>query len=166
MSTNAIALSRMLTAERPFLVRWIARIVGEPAAEDVAQNLYMRVQRVEDSPPILNMRAYLLRLAANEAWDKGRELARQRRLQEQANAILWGADTPPTIDRVLIAREALDRVLEAADQLSEPTRTIFWLNRIQGMAQRDIAVQLGVSRTTVEKHIRRAMKLLSEARDV
>lgn len=165
MPTNAIALSRLLTTERLSLMRWVARIVGEPAAEDVAQSLYLRVQRVEDHPPIANKRAYLFQLAANEAWDQGREQARQRKIKAEADAILWGTDSPPSVDRVLIAREELDRVLEAADGLSEPTRTIFWLNRIQGVPQRDIAAQLGVSRTTVEKHIRRAMALLGDARD-
>ena len=165
MSNNAAALSRLLTAERPSLVRWVARIVGEPAAEDVAQSLYMRVQRVEDHPPIANKRAYLFQLAANEAWDQGRELARQRKIQAEVDAILWGADSPPSVDRVLIAREELARVLDAADGLSEPARTIFWLNRIKGVPQRDIATQLGLSRTTVEKHIRRAMALLGDARD-
>lgn len=165
MPTNALALSRLLAAERPSLVRWVARIVGEPAAEDVTQSLYLRVQRVEDHPPIDNKRAYLFQLAANEAWDQGREQARQRKIQAEADAILWGTDGPPAVDRVMIAREELARVLDAADGLSEPTRTIFWLNRIKNVPQRDIAKQLGVSRTTVEKHIRRAMALLSDARD-
>lgn len=165
MPSNALALTRLLAAERSSLLRWIARIVGEPAAEDVTQSLYLRVQRVEDRPPIANKRAYLFQLAANEAWDQGRKLARQRRIQAEADAILWGAECPPAVDRVLIAREELARVMEAADRLSEPARTIFWLNRIQGLPQRDIAEQLGVSRTTVEKHIRRAMALLSDARD-
>lgn len=165
MSTNAVALSRLLAVERPSLVRWVARIVGDTAAEDVAQSLYMRVQRLADDPPIANKRAYLFQLAANEAWDQGRAQARQRKIQAEANAILWGADSPPAVDRLLIAREELARVLDAADGLSEPARTIFWLNRIKGVPQRDIAKRLGVSRTTVEKHVRRAMALLSDARD-
>jgi RNA polymerase sigma-70 factor (ECF subfamily) len=39
--------------------------VGEPAAEDVAQSLYLRALRVEDDPSIVNKRSFLFRLARN-----------------------------------------------------------------------------------------------------
>lgn len=165
MSTNALSLSDLLVTERPSLLRLLGRMLDPVAAEDAAQTLWLRIQKVEEDPPILNKRAYLFQLAANVAWDHGRELARRRRLQAEADAILWGDETEPSVDRALIAREELARVAEAAGQLGEPTRTIFWLNRIQHIPQRDIARELGVSRTTVEKHMRRAMALLSEARD-
>lgn len=69
MPTNAVFLSSLLTTERSALVRWVARIVGEPAAEDIAQSLYLRVQRVQDHPPIVNKRSFLFRLAHNLAID-------------------------------------------------------------------------------------------------
>lgn len=65
MPTNAIALSRLLIAERSSLVRWVMRIVGsELVAGDVAQSLYLRVQTVEDHPPIITERSFLFRLAS------------------------------------------------------------------------------------------------------
>ncbi|PZR86803.1 MAG: hypothetical protein DI537_27790 [Stutzerimonas stutzeri] len=66
MSTNAVALMRLLLNERPSLLRLAQRIVGTaPAAEDVTQSLWLRIQRVEDDPPIANKRAYLNKLATN-----------------------------------------------------------------------------------------------------
>jgi len=77
MTTNALALTRLLIRERPSLLRLARRIVGSaPAAEDVTQTLWLRVQRIEDDPPILHKRAYLYRLATNLATDQLR--ARRR----------------------------------------------------------------------------------------
>lgn len=165
MSTNAHALSCLLLSERPSLLRLLGRRLDSALAEDALQTLWLRIQRVDDHSPIEDKRAFLFRLAANVAWDQGRELARRRRLQAEAHHILWGDDDAPEADRVLIAQEELTRVMAAADALGEPARTIFWLNRIKGIPQRDIAKKLGVSRTTVEKHMRRAMARLSAARE-
>jgi RNA polymerase sigma-70 factor (ECF subfamily) len=133
--------------------------------EDAAQTLWLRVQKVEDDPPIRDKRSYLFALAANVAWDHGREQARRRKIQAEAEAILWGPEPGASPDTVMIARDELARVLKAADDLSEPARTIFWLNRIEEVPQREIATRLGVSRTTVEKHIRRALSILGDARN-
>jgi RNA polymerase sigma-70 factor (ECF subfamily) len=165
MSTNALDLSRLLQSERPSLLRILSRVLDRSMVDDALQTLWLRVQKVEDDPPINDKRSYLFALAANVAWDQGRELARRRRIQAQADAILWGAERDPSAETMVIARDELQRVLEAAEQLSEPTRTIFWLNRMEGLPQRDIAVRLGVSRTTVEKHIRRALSILGDARN-
>jgi hypothetical protein len=67
----------------------------------------------------------------------------------------WSAD----------AARVLERVRAAAQDLPEPTRTIFRLNRFEGLSQQSIARQLGVSTTTVENHIRRALDALAAARD-
>lgn len=165
MSMNALDLSRLLQSERPSLLRMLSRVLDRSLVEDAFQTLWLRVQKVEDDPPINDKRSYLFALAANVAWDQGRELARRRRIQAEANAILWGAERSPSAETMVIAQDELKRVLEAADALSEPTRTIFWLNRIEGIPQRDIAKRLGVSRTTVEKHVRRALAILGDARN-
>ena len=88
MPTNAVALSRLLLAERPSLLLLAQRIVGSlPAAEDVTQSLWFRVQRIEDDPPILNKRAYLFRLASNLATDRRRAEARYGELIDMTAAL-------------------------------------------------------------------------------
>ncbi len=61
-------------------------------------------------------------------------------------------------------QDELQRVLDAAGHLPEPTRTIFRLNRLQGLTQAEIARRLGVSVTTVENHVRTALQRLAWAR--
>lgn len=166
MPTNATALTRLLLTERLSLLRLAQRIVGTaPAAEDVTQALWLRVQRIEDDPPILNKRAYLYRLATNLAVDHASGEARRAEVHEEAQALLWGADHALAADRVAIANETLRRIEAAIGSLPEQTRRIFELHRYEGLTQRALADRLGISTTAVEKHMRRAMRVLAEARD-
>lgn len=166
MSTNATALTRLLLTERLSLVRLAQRIVGTaPAAEDVTQSLWFRIQRIGDDPPILNKRAYLYRLATNLAVDHVSNEARRATVHEEAQALLWGTDHALAADRVVIANEALRRIEIAISGLPEQTRRIFELHRYEGLTQRAVADRLGISTTTVEKHMRRAMQMLAKARD-
>jgi len=166
MPTNAIALTRLFLTERPSLMRLVQRIVGSAeTAEDVTQNLWLQVQRVNDDLPIANQRAYLYRLTANLATDHVRADSSRTTIQAKAQTYLWDELDRPSPEQEVIARDELARVLRAAEELPEPTKGIFRLHRFKGMAQAEVAAHYGVSTTTVEKHIRRAMAALRKARD-
>jgi RNA polymerase sigma-70 factor (ECF subfamily) len=109
------------------------------------------------------MGAFLFYLARCVALDQGRAEARRKRLQREIESIVWGVDYVLPVDQVAIAKDGLSRVLARAEALPEPTRTIFYLNRMENIPQRDVAKRLGVSRTTVEKHMRRALAALCAA---
>ena len=118
----------------------------------------VQARGVDDSQVIDNPRAYLYRLAANLATDHGRESTRRNRLL--ADHYLWGPDEVISTEEQAMAQDELQRVLDAAGHLPEPTRTIFRLNRLQGQTQAEIARRLGVSVTTVENHVRGALQRL------
>ncbi len=165
MSINATALSRLLLAERQSLLRQLSRLVGRDGAEDVAQKLWLKVQAVRDDPPILNKRAYLRRLAHNVAVDHIKSDRRKTAVAQHAEALLWGQDHEPGPDRIVESRETLQRVRDALAGLPEPTRTILHLTRMEGLTQRETAERVGVSSTTVENHLRRALHDLAQVRD-
>lgn len=87
---------------------------------------------VDSSRGIDNPRAYLYRLAINLATDHGRESTRRNRLL--AEHYLWQEDEQISTEEQVMAQDELQRVLDAAGHLPEPTRTIFHLNRLQGLA--------------------------------
>lgn len=147
-------------------MRLAQRIVGNITdAEDVTQGLWLRVQRVDDDPPIENKRAYLFRLATNLAADHIKAERRKLEVHEEARAWLWGTDYTLAADRVVIAQDTLRRIAVILANLPDQTRRIFHLHRFGGMTQRAIAEELGISTTAVEKHMRRAMSNLAAARD-
>ena len=60
-------------------------------------------------------------------------------------------------------RQALRRLSSALDQLPQRCREIVWLRRVEELSQRDVALRLGISEKTVEKHIAKGMRLLADA---
>ncbi|MCG2840134.1 RNA polymerase sigma factor [Sandaracinobacter sp. RS1-74] len=158
MSTNAIALSRLLLAERPLLLRLAQRIVGSmPAAEDVTQSLWFRVLRIEDDPPIVNKRAYLYRLATNLATDQARFDRRHAALFESGELPEIVPDGQPSAERSMLDRENLETVLAALDELPPRVREIFIMRKFDGMPVHEIAERLGLSRSSIAKMLQRAL---------
>lgn len=165
MPANAITLSRLLLAERHSLLRQARRLVGSDGAEDVAQKLWLKVQSVRDDPPIDNPMAYLRRLAHNVAVDHVKGDRRQATVAERAEALLWGVDYELGPERIIASRDMLERIRAAVSALPEPTRSILRLTRLEGLTQRETAQKVGVTTTTVENHLRRALALLARIRD-
>lgn len=163
MPTNAMALSRLLMCERPSLLRRMRQLVGTEGADDVAQKLWLKVQTVKDDPPIIDKKAYLHRLAHNVAFDHAREEQRRRDVHAEAAALLHEGMDGISGERIALARSELTQAQAAIAALPNRTRCIFLLSRIEGMTQREIADHLGVSRPTVEKHLRHAFDAVAAA---
>lgn len=159
MPTNAVALSRLLTAERSALVRWVSRIVGEPAAEDVAQSLYLRIQRVQDDPPIINKRSFLFRLAHNLAIDHARAERRRRDVFEDGVDASDADSAEPSAESRLLDREKLARIAAAVEAMPLRCRQVFVLIKLDGLSVAETADRLGVSQDMVRKHVRHALEI-------
>lgn len=165
MPTNSTALSRLLLAERTSLLRRVQRMVGRDGAEDVVQKLWLKIQAVRDDPPIENPRAYLNRLAHNVAVDHVQGDRRRQDVHAEAMALLHHGVDGISGERIVLARDELARVEGVIAALPAATREMFLLSRMEGMPQREIAARVGVSRPTVEKHLRRAFDAVTAALD-
>jgi RNA polymerase sigma factor (sigma-70 family) len=148
------------------LVRFLARRVKcIITAHDLAHDIFMKIHTLEGIAPVRNPRAYLFRMASNLAADHLRTEARHSALLHEAHGMLWQGVEEATPERRLIARQALAAVRGIIADLSPTSRTIFYLSRFEGKTQREIALELGISRTTVEKHMRKVLDRLAAARD-
>lgn len=132
-------------------------------SEDAIQDVFVRLVRRDGlSNDVENFDAYLFRTAANVAIDLGR-LLRTRRLgaHERYDETAHGeADYSP--HDVLEGREALGKLLTALEELPERSRHVFVLARLERMRQPEIARQLGVSLSTIEKDLAAAMAYLAQ----
>ena len=70
-------------------------------------------------------------------------------------------DTTPSAETVLLARERLERMSVCLGRLNDKTRAIFLAHRIDGMSYQQIARLHGLSVSSVEKHIAKAMLLIT-----
>lgn len=137
----------------------IARMTGRDDAEDLLHDAWVGIAErrvVADNPTAL-----LARAAANRGLDAYR---RERRSGTAVPVELAAGTIPddgPLQDEALIARARLDRVRAGMEQLSPRTRQIFLMHRLEGRRYREIAEELGISQSAVEKHIARAMTHLT-----
>jgi RNA polymerase sigma-70 factor (ECF subfamily) len=69
-------------------------------------------------------------------------------------------DDRPTVEEELIARERLAAVSAALARLPDRTSHIFRRFRIDGVPQNEIAAELGISVSAVEKHLQKAYHAL------
>ena len=133
-------------------------------ARDLTQEVYLRFARAGGDEAIDNPRALLFRIAANLATDHVRVEGRRAELLREAHDMLWEQADEISPERQILAKNELAAIEAALKLLPERTRRIFYLNRFEGVPQSDIAFRLGISRTSVEKHVRRAWGCVADAR--
>ena len=61
-------------------------------------------------------------------------------------------------DSVVDARQRLDRIIEAVNQLPPPAREAFRLHKLEGLSHAETAAAMNLSRSSVEKYIMTCLK--------
>lgn len=147
---------------RPALVRsFAARTGSRERAEDVVQDLYVRLQSLTEvaAAEVQNPVAFLYRIGGNLVLDGVRQgkrtAARDKAWTEEGGEIVGGvsiADQPSPEDAAW-ARLKLDQVSRALEDVAPRARQAFRLHRIDGLTHAQIAERLGVSTSSVEKYL-------------
>jgi len=152
---------------RDDLVRFLtARLGSAAAAEDLVQDLYVRLATIEMTETVDNPSAFLYRAAINLMLDRDRGERRSGRRdqawQDSRNLTVAGAAAAdePSPEQAAAARLALRRLVVAVETLPPKTRRAFTLHKFDGLSQVETAARLGVTRKTVEKQLATALKQL------
>lgn len=154
----ATPLETAFLAQRPRLARFLrARGAGEET-EDLLQELWLRLAAAPD-PQAAGGMAYMMRAADRLMIDRYRS-----RRQATAREAAWAEAQPgladnvapaPGPDRAIAARQQVALVEQALEEVGERPAAAFRRHRIDGLSQRAIAEELGVSLSTVESDLRR-----------
>jgi len=105
-----------------------------------------------------NVQAFLVRTAVNIAIDNYR---RERFFAGIASDVR-NSETAPLQDEIVAARASLKRAEEGLSRLNPRTREILLMHRLENMKYRDIAKQLAISESAVEKHIAKGTLFLGK----
>jgi RNA polymerase sigma factor (sigma-70 family) len=138
--------------------RVIARITrSRDLAEDLAQDVFLRVLAAEKKTLIENAKAYVFEAARNAA--RTERSKRSRRILEAVDDAIreQRIDAELSAEAVTIGRERLTLFCEAVTRLPPQCKTVFIMCKVQGRSYRDISRSLGISESTVEKHIGTAL---------
>jgi RNA polymerase sigma-70 factor (ECF subfamily) len=168
-------LSAVLAANRPQLVRFFTGRTGSVAeAEDIVQEIWLHISEPAPSStggPIANPLAYLHRVGMNIVLDRVRASGRRHRREAgyvDATTSIVGAETiddaPSAFDTV-VGRERIARLAAALSGPPEGAMRVFRRHRIDGASHAEIAEELGITRSAVEKHVAVALRHLRKALD-
>jgi RNA polymerase sigma factor (sigma-70 family) len=127
------------------------------SADDLAQEVYLRLLRLSRQDLIRDPRSYVFRVAANLA----HEFALKHAELTEAGAL---ADEPSTegheVERALDSQVHARHLQAALEELSPKCRAVFILHRRDEMTYDEIARHLGVSASMVKKYLGQALQRL------
>lgn len=138
--------------------RFFSRRLRDGAdVEDLTQEVFARLLKRAELGEIANIEGYLFHTAANLLRERARKAARRPGDDASVDPDLAESVEDFSPERILLGREAYARMVEALQELPERARTIFVLNRFEELSAAEIARRLGVSVSTVEKDMMRAI---------
>ncbi len=164
MEASPLSVSLLAKEHHGEFMRFLRRRVsgGAVAAEDVAQEAYIRVLQYEGSRTIRSPYYLLLRVAMNVMKDLHRAERVRRSNRHQWLGGLNLASESPDPERAAVHAEELDLVLAAIEELTPRCREVFLLHRLSHSAYPQIARDFGISVKMVEKHISTALARCAE----
>jgi RNA polymerase sigma factor (sigma-70 family) len=160
MTTND-AIHNIFIATRKNIERVISRIVPPREIEDIVQETYVRICQLDKKDDIRQPRAFLLKTARNLAIDYLKKA--EVRLVDSADEQPELLDASVNYEDDLLYQQAatneeFSQFCEAVRLLPVQCRKVFVLKKVYGYSQQEIAEQLNLSQSTVEKHIALGVK--------
>jgi RNA polymerase sigma-70 factor (ECF subfamily) len=141
------------------LKRFIGRFMrNAPDIDDIAQDTFLRAFAVERSRPIEQPKSFLFRIAKHAALS---QLSRKSRLVTDS---IEDTDESGTVypessaEEEFSASQILGLHCEAVDELTPQCRHVYVLRKVDGLSHKEIAVELGIAVSTVEKHLLKAVE--------
>lgn len=139
---------------------FMRRTASANDAEEMVQDLFLRLLRRADFMTLENVDGYVFEAAANVARDRGRhDQARGGGRHVDIDTLSTQSEEPGA-ERVVVGRQGLTRMLAALNALPPRARTIVILRRFENLTYSQIADRLGISVSAVEKHMVRSMSAL------
>jgi len=128
-------------------------------AEDLVQEAWIKMASYAREHPVDRPDALLMRIALNLSVDAYRMSVSHGEEVAVEDVVL--IDIAPSIDDVVLAKERMARLSICLRRLSPKTRDIVLSYRLEGLTYQEIAARHGLSVSTVEKHVARAMVQLA-----
>jgi RNA polymerase sigma-70 factor (ECF subfamily) len=172
MITDAVEFEKIHEAFRPKIHRYLTGLVGEHEAEDLTQEVFIRVgQALKNFRGESQLSTWMYRIATNAAIDKLRNSSfRQNAGQilfddsdEAGSRDLWTREEAPSIEQQLLQKQRYDCFMDYVQDLPLSHRTVIVLSELAELTNNEIAEILGLSLDVVKIRLHRGRtRLLQE----
>lgn len=156
-------LHRLYQEHHGWLCSLLRRRLGNSCdAADLAHDIYLQLLRKGHIPTAAECRRHLMQIAKGKVIDLYRRRALEARYLEQQS---YQPDAQaPSEELRAMQREALGAVASALQRQSPKIRQALLLSRLGGLGYQDIASQLQVSVSSVEKYIAQGVQSCHRSR--
>lgn len=139
---------------RAYLRRYLS---ADEDIEDVIQDTYLRIYGIQDYTTVESPKALLITIAHNLAVELGR-----RRVSRATDTVadfdaLGVSSGTPHLEEQLEARRRFEAFCAAVDSLPPICRRVFVLRKVYRLSQAEISAVLGISQSTIEKHVAKGL---------
>jgi RNA polymerase sigma-70 factor (ECF subfamily) len=162
---------------RARILRYLSRLVGPSEAEDLTQEVFLKVSRaLKNFRGGSQVSTWIYRIATNTALDAMRKPSfhvptaplrsetpgptGERGTEEDAESADRAGEESPTAESSLMQREMLDCLRAYVNKLPPNYRAVIVLSVLEGMKTREIADILGISLQTVKIRLHRGRSRL------
>ena len=166
---NDSPLLRAFFERRESLVLFLAaRTRCMAQAEDLVQDLYIKLTTLDAATEVRAPASLLYRMAANLLVDQVRSTQRAARRsalwRQETRVIMSGEDVAdePAADEALVTKERVRQLADAVADLPPKMGRAFRLHKLEGLSQAQTAQAMGISVKMVEQHIQAAIKQLTQ----
>jgi RNA polymerase sigma factor (sigma-70 family) len=155
--------NQVFLTQRVILLRTLQRMVNNPStAEDLLQETYLRVTRALSERTVEHLEPFVFQTARNLALDhlRSRRIQSRTVLEDVPTEVIESVPSSlSTPEEAHQAAQLLERLSVSLSQLSARQQRIFILSRLHGCSYQEIARELDVSLSTVQKELKLIMAI-------
>ena len=143
-----------------FLKRFLTRFLPcSHDIEDVVQDSYLKALCAEKNQEIHSPKAFLFRIARNEALKELRKKSRRITDYIEELDIPEASTSDTSVEDSSIAKQRLGLFCQSALEMTPKCRKAFLMCKVYGFSYKEIASRLGISVSGVEKHVARGLEI-------
>ena len=162
--TDRQAMQRAFLAFRPTLLCYLsARLGSADDAHDIAQEAYLRLERVKDPSLLQKPESYFFQIVKNLAAEFLIKRGASIETMDLDTLMSFGGDSDGNLGSVqLEVSAAVIRLQAILEDLPPLYRSVLLLRKRDGYSHAEIADQLGISKNTVHVYLTRALSRCRE----
>lgn len=128
-------------------------------AEEIVQDFFVRLWiKHQNLKPANSLKSYTFQSVKNRALNflrdhKVKEHIIEELMQHSKQELIFNHD-------LYVASELQQKIKQSVDNLPEKCKEVFFMSRFKNMKNEEIALELNISKRTVEAHISKAIKVL------
>lgn len=138
----------------------VYKVHDSKVAEDILQDVFISFwenrRKLNKNKSVIS---YIYTIANNFALNYLRHQTIVHKYQLKYNQ----AESEISVHEILENKELSEYINKAIERLSDKVKTVFLMSRIENLSYKEIAERLGISISTVESHIVKALKCIRES---